>query len=158
MFGSAAFSVVQSDLRGNVGKLRERLTKEPAKSLTLQDLVINEKADKKTKATQGLLWLSRGLQFTAQALRETVNDPSKELNKAFTESYNKTLSKYHSFLVKPVFKVAMNACPYRKHFFEKLGADQEKVAKQLEEWLAALEKIVQIIFAFFEEGGYGKGL
>jgi len=52
----------------------------------------------------------------------------------------------------------MKACPYRKDFFEKLGSDQEKVLKQLIEWLEALEKIVKIIFEFYESGNYGKGL
>jgi hypothetical protein len=156
--GSTAFTVVQNDLKGNVTKIRARLLATPDKSSTLQDLVINEKAEKQTKATQGLLWLSRGLQFTAQALRETVDNPSKELNKTFTDAYGKTLSKYHSFVVKPVFKLAMQACPYRKDFFQKLGDDQEKVLKQLTEWLEALEAIVKIIFEFFESGNYGKGL
>lgn len=91
-------------------------------------------------------------------MRETVDNPSRELNKTFNDAYGKTLSKYHSFLVKPVFKLAMQACPYRKDFFEKLGADQEKVLQQLNEWLVALEAIVKIIFDFFAEGNYGKGL
>lgn len=131
----------------------------PDKSATLQDLVLNEIAEKKSKtATQGLLWLSRGLQFTAQAMRETVDNKDKELKKTFTDAYNKTLVKYHSFVVKPIFKLAMNACPYREDFFEKLGQDQEKVLKQLIEWLEALESIVKIIFEFFESGNYGKGL
>ena len=61
-------------------------------------------------------------------------------------------------LVKPIFKLAMKACPYRKDFFEKLGADQTKVAEQLKTWLKALEDIVQIILDFFTSGNYGKGL
>ncbi|CCH45790.1 translation initiation factor eIF-3 subunit [Wickerhamomyces ciferrii] len=156
---SSAFTVVQNDLSGNVTKIRTRLLATPDKSATLQDLVLNELADKKSKtATQGLLWLSRGLQFTAQALRETIDNPGSELSKTFTDAYNKTLVKYHSFVVKPVFKLAMKACPYRKDFFEKLGADQTKVLEQLTAWLEALENIVKIIFAFYESGNYGKGL
>lgn len=158
LLGSSAFTVVQNDLQGNVDKIRERLLATPDKSATLQDMVLNEKAENKTKATQGLLWLSRGLQFTAQAMRETVDSPDKELTKTFTDAYGKTLSKYHSFLVKPIFKLAMKACPYRKDFFERLGEDQDKVLAQLKEWLDALEKIVKIIFDFYESGNYGKGL
>lgn len=72
----------------------------------------------------------------------------KELTTTFTDAYSKTLSKYHGMFVKPVFKLAMQACPYRKDFFAKLGADQTKVAEQLKVWLEALEKIVKIIFDF----------
>lgn len=151
LLGSSAFTPVKSDLQGNVDKLRTRLLSTPDKSATLQELVRNEQAENATRATQGLLWLTRGLQFTAQAMRETVDSPEKEMTKTFTDAYGKTLSQYHSFVVKPIFKLAMKACPYRKDFFERLGQDQEKVQTQLEEWLEALEKIVAILLAFFEK-------
>lgn len=157
LLGSLAFAVVQKDMTGNITKIRTKLLADPAGSATLQDLILSEAGGKRT-ATQGLLWLSRGLEFTAQAMRETVNNPSAELTKTFTDAYNKTLSQYHGMLVKPVFKLAMKACPYRKDFFEKLGADQTKVAEQLKAWLEALENIVKIIMDFFASGNYGKGL
>lgn len=158
LLGSSAFSVVQSDMTGNITKIRTKLLENPAANGTLQDLVLGEASGKSKTATQGLLWLSRGLQFTSQAMRETVNNPTTELTKTFTDAYSKTLSKYHGMMIRPIFKLAMKACPYRKDFFEKLGADQEKVNQQLEEWLKALENIVQIIMDFFASGNYGKGL
>ena len=158
LLGSSAFQVVQKDMTGNITKIRTKLLADPAGSGTLQDLVLSEANTKTKTATQGLLWLSRGLQFTSQAMRETVDNPSKELAVTFTDAYSKTLSQYHGMLVKPIFKLAMKACPYRKDFFEKLGADQTKVAEQLKTWLKALENIVQIILDFFTSGNYGKGL
>lgn len=158
LLGSSAFSVVQSDMTGNIEKIRAKLLKDPAGAATLQDLVLLEAGTKDKKATQGLLWLSRGLQFTAQAMRETVDNPTKEMTVTFTDAYTKTLSQYHGMLIKPIFKLAMKACPYRKDFFAKLGADQTKVTEQLSKWLEALENIVAIIMAFFALGNYGKGL
>ncbi|ABN66638.1 protein involved in nonallelic heterokaryon incompatibility [Scheffersomyces stipitis CBS 6054] len=158
LLGSSAFSVVQKDMTGNITKIRAKLLEDPANSSTLQDLVLSEAGTKNKKATQGLLWLSRGLQFTAQAMRETVDLPSAELTKTFTDAYGKTLSQYHGILIKPIFKLAMQACPYRKDFFAKLGADQEKVGQQLSAWLEALEAIVKLIIEFFTSGNYGKGL
>lgn len=158
LLGSSAFTVVQKDMTGNISKIRAKLLADPAGAGTLQDLILSEAGSKTKTATQGLLWLSRGLQFTAQAMRETVDDASKELTVTFTDAYTKTLSKYHGILVKPVFKLAMKACPYRKDFFAKLGADQAKVNKQLEEWLEALERIVKNVMDFFASGNYGKGL
>lgn len=114
--------------------------------------------NKKRDATQGLLWLTRGLSFTAKALRNSVSNPSQEIATSFTESYGVTLSKFHNMIVRGVFKVAMKACPYRKDFYAKLGDDQALVLVQLEEWLTALEDIVAIIEAFLESGNYGKGL
>ncbi len=60
--------------------------------------------------------------------------------------------------VRPVFSLAMKACPYRAEFYAKLGSDADKVKAQLLEWLVALENVVSIILAFFESGNYGKGL
>lgn len=151
LLGNAAFSVVQSDLNGNIEKLRKRMLAFPAQSETLQDLVNNERGQGKKTASEGLLWLTRGLQFTAQAMRETVENPQLEMSDTFNAAYKKTLSKYHGMLVRPIFKLAMKACPYRKDFFAKLGADQEKVNAQLNAWLAALEKIVDILLEFLAQ-------
>lgn len=158
LLGSKAFTIVQNDMNGNIKKIRTKLLSAPATSGTLQDLILSEAGTKDKTATQGLLWLSRGLEFTAQAMRETVDNPTYELTKTFTDSYNKTLSKHHSFIVKPVFALAMKSCPYRKDFFEKLGSDQARVVEKLKEWLSALENIVKIIMDFFASGKYGKGL
>lgn len=131
---------------------------DPANGETLQDIVLSEASGKKKDATQGLLWLTRGLAFTAGGMRRSVNDKSEELATSFSEAYGQTLSKYHNMMIRPVFKMAMKACPYRKDFYEKLGEDQDKVWQQLLEWLEALEKIVAIIEEFLASGNYAKGL
>ncbi|KAI8802661.1 glycolipid transfer protein domain-containing protein [Cladochytrium replicatum] len=138
-----AFAPVKSDMNGNVTKIRERL-------------VVEEAKEKKNTATVGLIWLNRGLTFTSQALRRNVNDPNEELKISFQKAYEVTLAKHHSFLVRPIFSLAMNACPYRKDFYAKLGSDQAKVEAQMKEWLAALENCVAIITAFLNDTGYEK--
>ena len=50
--------------------------------------------------------------------------------------------------MKPIFSAAMSATPYRKDFYTKLGSDEAKVQAQLEEWLKALEKNVEILREF----------
>lgn len=50
----------------------------------------------------------------------------------------------------------MKACPYRATFYPKLGQPQEVVMPKLEEWLAALEKIVQKESDVYKSGGYGE--
>lgn len=95
---------------------------------------------------------SRGLEFTAQALRKNVSNPQEELSASFTDAYGNTLKKHHNFVVKGVFGVAMKACPYRADFYRKLGDDEAKVKEQLQEWLTALENIVNILNQFDLEG------
>lgn len=158
LFGSTAFGVVQSDMNGNIKKIQDRLMTNPIQNGTLQDLVLAEKGEKTKTATQGLLWLMRGLEFTAVGLRRQIDNKDEELAKSFTEAYNATLTKHHSMLVRPIFKLAMKSCPYRKDLFEKLGQDQTLVWEQFVAWVEGLEKIVDIIKAFYLEGNYGKGL
>ncbi|CAG7917709.1 unnamed protein product [Penicillium olsonii] len=148
VLGSVAFNPVKNDLLGNIKKVRERQLAAPAESETLQALVLNELKTKKHTATEGLVWLVRGLDFTVQALRNNINNASKELSDSFRDAYGNTLKPHHSFFVKPVFSAAMSATPYRKDFYLKLGADQAKVAAQLEKEVAALEKVMAILKAF----------
>ncbi|GMM46067.1 hypothetical protein DAPK24_026420 [Pichia kluyveri] len=159
LFGSSAFSVVQNDMKGNINKVSTKFLSDPINCNTLQKLILLEiKENGKKVATQGLLWLCRGLQFTANAMRKCIDNKDWELSKCFEKSYSETLTKYHSMLIRPVFKLAMKACPYRKDLFVKLGDDLNKVNEQLEDWVAGLEEIVDVIMKFFESGNYGKGL
>uniref|UniRef100_A0A1Y1KMB0 Glycolipid transfer protein domain-containing protein n=1 Tax=Photinus pyralis TaxID=7054 RepID=A0A1Y1KMB0_PHOPY len=150
VMGSVAFSPVKSDMLGNVKKLRERQLAAPAESENIQDLCRNELKTKKHTATEGLLWLVRGLEFTCIALSSNIAKSSEELADSFRGAYGQTLKPHHSFLVKPVFSAAMSACPYRKDFYAKLGQDSGKVQDDLRVYLAALEKIVGILKGFLD--------
>ncbi|KAK4215340.1 HET-C2 [Rhypophila decipiens] len=145
--GSVAFSPVKSDMLGNVKKIRERFLAAPVDSQTVQDLVRNELKAKSHKATEGLVWLVRGLEFTCKGLAANVSNSSEELADSFRSAYAVTLKPHHGFLIKPIFSAAMSACPYRKDFYAKLGPE-DLVNAQLKEYLAALEKIVDILKEF----------
>ena len=131
-------------------KIRDRQLTSPLDSAKLQSLVRTELAatPKTHTATEGLLWLNRGLDFTAQALRKNLSNPSEELSNSFRDSYGRTLKQHHSFIVKPIFSAAMSATPYRKDFYAKLGDDQTRVGKELDSWLKSLERIVGILNEF----------
>ncbi|KAH9176800.1 het-c2 protein [Lactarius sanguifluus] len=155
--GSTAFGVVQSDLKGNIAKVRARYDETPTLSNTLEKLVENEKGEKKRKATEGSpLAPSRS---NAQA------NASEELAAAFAKAYDVTLKGFHNFVVKGIFSVAMKACPYRADFFTKLKADpaggppasDEHVAECLNKWLIALDGIVTRLQTFYKAGGHDKG-
>ncbi|KAH9929553.1 glycolipid transfer protein [Epithele typhae] len=165
LLGSAAFAAVQADLKGNITKLRARYDAAPDKSATLELLVENEKGEKKRTATEGLMWLLRGLSFTCKALQSAQADATEELSVAFSKAYEATLKKFHNFIVKGVFTVAMKACPYRADFYSKLAADPaggdavpaDKLNEELNKWLAALANIVARMEDFYEKGGHNKG-
>ena len=162
LLGSIAFTPVKNDMLGNVNKVRERQKTAPAGSTTLQQLAKTELASKSHKATEGLLWLTRGLDFTAQALRAdltnnasikaTEQKPTKELSEGFRAGYKNTLAPHHGLLIKPIFSAAMGATPYRRDFYARLsgeGTDADTSTRAaLEQWVAALEKRVAILKAF----------
>jgi len=158
LIGSAAFNIVQSDMTGNITKVRTYYDAHPAESKTLESLVISEKNEKKRTATEGLLWLLRGLHFTLVALQRSHGDKSEELSASFNKSYDETLKKHHSFVIRPVFALAMKACPYRKDFYEKLGSPPEKVDEELKKWIDGLDVIIKRMQGFYEAGGHSKGL
>lgn len=105
-----------------------------------------------------------GLKFTQVALTRSQANKDEELSTSFSEAYGVTLKKYHSFVIKPIFALAMKACPYRvvryspsalassladfawavfpQTFYQKLGPPEADVDGQLQAWLAALEKII----------------
>ena len=76
---------------------------------TLERLVEGEVDEEKRTATQGLMWLLRGLSLTCGALQETQADEKKELSTAFNSSYQLTLRKHHNFFVAKTFSVSNTA-------------------------------------------------
>jgi len=158
ILGSTAFAVVKADLNGNIEKIRARLTAHPVDSKTLEGLLEAEVAEKVTTATQALMWLLRGLQFTMIALKLNQANSDQELSVSFSKAYEGTLKQYHNFLVKGVFAVALKACPYRVDFYPKLGSPPEKVQEELTKWLTALEVIINRIQGLYKTKGYDKGI
>lgn len=156
LLGATAFGLVIKDMSSNISKVRTRFLSAPLVSGTLEKLVENETRETKRTASEGLLWLLRGLQFTCIALRRSQDDHSEELTQSFTKAYEQSLKKYHSFVVRPLFAIAMKGCPYRHDFYAKLGP-AEAVNIELNAWLVGLSKIVERVQAFYEKGNYAKG-
>ncbi|EJD02644.1 glycolipid transfer protein [Fomitiporia mediterranea MF3/22] len=163
---SITFKPVLDDLNGNITKVKTRYEAKPEKSATLEELVRNEIAEGSTTATQGLLWLTRGLMFTSGALKACQADATLKLSEAFQSSYGDTLKPFHGFIVKGIFSAAMRVCPTRELLYEDLKKDQdggpaatqEDLNERLNQWVDALERIVTRIDQFLETNNYKKGL
>jgi len=165
LLGGTAFLPVKKDLEGNVAKVRARYNAASAKSATLEQLVMNEKTEKKHPATEGLMWLLRGLYFTCKSLQNSQanNVEGDDLSAAFLSGYGDSLKQFHNFFVKGVFGLAMKACPYRSVFYAKLAADPDgpavseiKLNDDMDKWLTGLDMIVQRMSVFYDKGSYGK--
>lgn len=148
-------------MNGNIVKVRTRQQAAPQQSGTLQSLVKAELATGKHTATEGLLWLVRGLDFTAQALRADITSnsglqlteqkPKAELADSFRAAYKNTLANHHGWIVKQIFNTAMKATPYRKDFTVKLigaGVSSEQAQGDFEKWVSSLEQTVKVLNTF----------
>uniref|UniRef100_A0A8R1HGP4 GLTP domain-containing protein n=1 Tax=Caenorhabditis japonica TaxID=281687 RepID=A0A8R1HGP4_CAEJA len=114
-FLGTTFIPVRKDIQGNVDKVRARFEKDQEGQKYLQDLIdadLSEHNGKFGIATEGLLWLKRGLQFMLELLSEMVTsynsgtDHSKteDLSSAVSNAYAKSLKRHHGFMAKQVFK------------------------------------------------------
>ena len=151
-----AFAPVVMDISGNIHKIRTKFLSDPINSVTLEKMMVSERKLGKGKrvATEGLLWLLRGLKFTCEAINTCAKDTSLELATAFSNAYNDVLRPFHNFLVRGVVSIALKAAPYRKDFLTKLGNDQHRVETQMLQWGTALEKLVERLQKYMAETKY----
>ncbi|KAG1450343.1 hypothetical protein G6F46_005250 [Rhizopus delemar] len=118
---------------------------------SLESLMKNEASLKTRPATEAILWLKRGLDFTGQSLMHSLTHPNDELTVSFMQAYDKTLRPYHSFIVRPLFNLAMNACPWRKDFYKSIDVTDEESVEKMKEWLNGLSGIIDQLNRVFDE-------
>jgi hypothetical protein len=97
----------------SIQKVRANLAANPQNAKTLESLLAHDKASnpnaKNRTATDGLMWLLRGLKFTALGLRNNTTNKDEELSASFTKGYEGSLKKYHGMMVRPLFYVRSDA-------------------------------------------------
>lgn len=133
--GSKVFTLIKSDINGNITKIRGVYVQDPARYSTLQQILEAEREDHaaewpKVGATLALMWLKRGLRFI-QILLQSLADGEKDENNPnlirinVTKAYEQALKKYHGWVVQKIFKAALIACPYRSDFLKALSKGEE---------------------------------
>eukprot|EP00118_Oscarella_pearsei_P011825 m.82460 g.82460 ORF g.82460 m.82460 type:complete len:677 (+) comp36292_c0_seq5:1162-3192(+) len=134
ILGGTAFIPVKSDINGNIAKLRKKYQTNPNKFQTLQQIVNDELATNtctaKNSATDALLWLKRGLEFIHLFLIEVVHG-QQDLSVAAGNAYGRTLRRFHGWIVRGVFSLAVKAVPYRKDFMKTLGMPEGETEDQV---------------------------
>ncbi|KAM9735490.1 glycolipid transfer protein-like [Menidia menidia] len=133
--GSKVFSVIKSDINGNITKIRAVYLKDPEKYTTLQNILEAEREANgaewpKVGATLALMWLKRGLRFIQVLLQSLADGERDEHNPNLikvnvTKAYEQALKKYHGWIVQKVFNAALIAAPYRSNFLKALSKGEE---------------------------------
>eukprot|EP00051_Salpingoeca_urceolata_P005535 m.74168 g.74168 ORF g.74168 m.74168 type:complete len:161 (-) comp14411_c0_seq2:115-597(-) len=104
--------------------------------------------------TTHLLSTTRALSFIRVFLSEVVNPSKQALTACATKAYEQTLRKYHNFLVRGIFSLAMKAVPTRENFFKALGGtktDEAGVTAQINVYLAEMTEQLNAIDLFYAQ-------
>uniref|UniRef100_A0A183D098 GLTP domain-containing protein n=1 Tax=Gongylonema pulchrum TaxID=637853 RepID=A0A183D098_9BILA len=131
-----AFIPVKNDISGNVRKVKTKYESAREKCKYVEDLVdydLAHNGGKMANATEGLLWLKRGLEFMLELLSEMVRVYRSSMDKSKTDSltgiindaYNSTLKRHHGFVSKQLFKVVILAAPTRSTILKALAEGRE---------------------------------
>ncbi|CAK8570686.1 unnamed protein product [Lathyrus sativus] len=136
-----AMTLVKSDIGGNITRLETLYSSNPSRFNILYSLVQVEIESKTAKSssscTNGLLWLTRAMDFLVALFQNLIVHKDWHMSQACTDAYNKTLKKWHGWLASSSFTVVMKLAPDRKKFIEVIGgtgdinADIEKFCTTL---------------------------
>lgn len=91
----------------------------------IQSIILHEIDEKVTtvrnSATDALLWLKRAIWFLREFFREFIYAKNGEVTACISKSYELTLKKYHNWIVRGIFSLAIKAVPTRENFFKGLS-------------------------------------
>ncbi|BDA47632.1 probable pleckstrin homology domain-containing family A member 8 [Coccomyxa sp. Obi] len=144
-FGSG-FSLVRSDIGGNIDRLAAAQAKDPSRYTTLFTIVTDEvqrgEQEGKQSDTNGLLWLKRATEFILLLLKRLHDDTDVALSTAASEVYYQTLNKYHTWYTAAAFTVVLKFVPSREAFFAALGSPGEQMRLDLQTLFDSFEPLL----------------
>ncbi|THG10240.1 hypothetical protein TEA_003642 [Camellia sinensis var. sinensis] len=147
----AAMTVVKSDIGGNISRLESRYNSNTTKYNYLFNFVQAEVETKTTKSSSscsnGLLWLTRAMDFLVELFRNLHDHQDWTMTQACTDSYSKTLKKWHGWLASSSFTVAIKLAPDRKKFMEVIGSSGD-IHADMENFCTTFTPILQEIHKF----------
>ncbi|CBI23668.3 unnamed protein product, partial [Vitis vinifera] len=118
----AAMALVKSDIGGNISRLEDKYSSNPTEFNLLYSMVEVEVAAKTAKGssscTNGLLWLTRAMEFLVELFHNLLQHPDWTMSQVCTDSYGKTLKQWHGWLASSSFSLAMKLAPDRKKFMD----------------------------------------
>ncbi|KAG9150431.1 hypothetical protein Leryth_019804 [Lithospermum erythrorhizon] len=152
----AAMTMVKSDINGNITRLETKYESNQTRFNYLFNLVQAEVETKTCKSssscTNGLLWLTRAMDFLVELFRNLGEHKDWSVVQASNDSYGKTLKKYHGWLASSSFTVGMKLAPDRKKFMEVLGSS-ETIYGDIEKFYTTFTPILADIHKFLASVG-----
>ncbi|XP_076645539.1 glycolipid transfer protein [Halictus rubicundus] len=154
------FAPVKYDIQGNIDKLAARHATDTEKNVTLQDMILIEKASEtKLVAVDALLWLTRGLHMILLFFEQIIEDsktgsPTEDLVAFLKKSYKEALEPYHGWMAQQLFDILSRMVPTRSQLLSALTAnaqaDKHDIVSDMEIYLTSLRKNVLAIQLFYK--------
>ncbi|KAM5553210.1 glycolipid transfer protein 1 [Rosa sericea] len=142
----AAMTLVKSDVGGNITRLETKYSSNPSEFDLLYSLVRVEVEAKTAKAssscTNGLLWLTRAMDFLLELFRNLLEHQDWTMSQACSDSYGKTLKQWHGWLASSSFSIAMKLAPDRKKFMDVIGGNGDIMA-DIEKFCTTFSPLLQ---------------
>lgn len=141
-------AIVKGDIKGNIDRLSEKASTNPAKFTDIWAIVEEEVASGqhtgKYSCTKGLLWLKRAMEFMVAIISNLQSDPAATMYSAVSEAYGATLKKFHGYLVYGTFTVALNLVPSKASFFAAAGGGlpDDALHSQMKEFVDAFSPVL----------------
>ncbi|CAN4120554.1 unnamed protein product [Withania somnifera] len=152
----AAMTVVKSDISGNISRLESKYNDNPSRFNYLYSFVMAEVEIKTAKSssscTNGLLWLTRAMDFIVVLFHNLAQYQDWSMSQACNDSYSKTLKKWHGWLASSSFMVAIKLAPERKKFMEVIGGNGD-INADMEKFCTTFLPILQQIHKFLASVG-----
>lgn len=121
----AAMALVKTDIGGNITRLDTRYLTDPSFYRLLYNIIRKEIEEKTARnsssCANGLLWLTRAMDFLVALFQNLIDNPDWTMNRAATEAYNLTLKKWHGWIASSAFTVALKLIPDRTKFMSTVG-------------------------------------
>ncbi|XP_033339402.1 pleckstrin homology domain-containing family A member 8 [Megalopta genalis] len=160
------FAPVKYDIQGNIDKLTARYATNMEQNVTLQDMILFEKAtETKLIAMDALLWLTRGLHMILLFFEKIVEDgktdsPTEDLVAFLKKSYKEALEPYHGWMAQQLFDILSRMVPTRLQLLSALSTSENPdkhdiVLRDMEIYLTNLRKNVSIIQMFYKTHNLG---
>ncbi|KAL9331328.1 hypothetical protein ACSQ67_000938 [Phaseolus vulgaris] len=153
----AAMALVKSDIGGNIARLESKYASNPTRFNCLYTLVQVEIETKTAKSssscTNGLLWLTRAMDFLVALFQNLVGHTDWSMAQACTDSYNKTLKKWHGWLASSSFTVAMKLAPDRKKFMEVIQGPGGDVSSDIQKFCTDFSPLLEENHKFLSRCG-----
>ncbi|KAG8370445.1 hypothetical protein BUALT_Bualt14G0117700 [Buddleja alternifolia] len=153
----AAMTIVKSDINGNISRLESKYDSNPSRFNYLYSLVQAEVETKTAKSssscTNGLLWLTRAMDFLVELFRNLSEHRDWSMSQVCNDSYSKTLKKWHGWIASSSFTVATKLAPDRKKFMEVLGSQGDEIYSDMQKFCTNFSPILEQIHKFLASCG-----